>query len=140
MKTRVAVVGAVTVAALLAGRAGGASQAAEPQKSAVAPAATRAPSPQASAPAGNAENGKKLFTKYGCSECHGGEGQGSITGPRLGPNPLPLPAFVRYVRAPRGEMPPYTDKLLTLQQDLADIHAFLTSRPRPAPASVLIPQ
>ena len=140
MKTRVAVVGAVTVAALLVGRAGGASPAAQPQESAAAPATKPAASPQTSAPAGNAEDGKKLFTKYGCSECHGGEGQGSVAGPRLGPSPLPLPAFVRYVRVPRGEMPPYSDKLLTLQQDLADIHAFLTSRPRPAPASVLLPQ
>lgn len=140
MKTRVVIVGAVTVVALLVGRAGGVSQAAQPQTSAVAPAATPAAPPQTSASAGNVENGKKLFMKYGCSACHGGEGQGSVAGSRLGPNPLPLPAFVRYVRAPRGEMPPYTDKLLTLQQDLIDMHAFLTSRPQPAPARVLIPQ
>jgi mono/diheme cytochrome c family protein len=84
--------------------------------------------------AGNAENGKRLFIKYGCYECHGREGQGSsMTGPRLAPNPIPFEAFVPYVRKPMREMPPYTDKVVS-DQDLADIYAFLRSRPRPPAA------
>jgi ubiquinol-cytochrome c reductase cytochrome c subunit len=90
--------------------------------------------------AGNAENGKKLYTQYGCYQCHGREAQGGPAGPRIGPNPLPLPAFIRYVRAPRGEMPPYTDKLVKADQDFADIHAFLSSRAAPPPASQLPPR
>jgi ubiquinol-cytochrome c reductase cytochrome c subunit len=46
-------------------------------------------------------------------------------------------AFARYVRQPRGEMPPYTAKVVT-DQELADIHAFLRSVPRP-PAVAALP-
>jgi hypothetical protein len=46
---------------------------------------------------------------------------------------------MKYVRAPRGEMPPYTTKALPNDQDLRDIHAFLSSRPGAAPVSVLPP-
>ena len=96
---------------------------------------------QASKPsnaAGNAENGKRDFIKFGCYECHGREGQGSImTGPRLGPDPVPLEALTSYVRKPTGEMPPYTAKVVS-EQELADIYAFLQTRPRP-PAAKTIP-
>jgi hypothetical protein len=34
-------------------------------------------------------------------------------------------------------MPPYTEKLLTSEGDLADIHAYLATRPKPAPVSAL---
>ena len=55
--------------------------------------------------------------EYGCYECHGREGQGGVAfGPRLAPNPMAHAAFVRYVRAPPGDMPPYTDKLITSEQ------------------------
>lgn len=83
------------------------------------------------APAGNAENGKRIFTKYGCYECHGREGQGStMTGPRLGPAPVPFEVFSAYVRKPMREMPPYTAKVVS-DQELVDIYAFLQSRPHP---------
>jgi mono/diheme cytochrome c family protein len=86
------------------------------------------------AQSGNADNGKRLFVKYGCYECHGREGQGSsATGPRLGPNPIPFEVLVSYVRKPTREMPPYTEKVVS-DQDLADIYAFLRSRPRPPAA------
>jgi ubiquinol-cytochrome c reductase cytochrome c subunit len=82
-------------------------------------------------PAGNAENGKKLFAADGCYQCHGYEAQGAGgTGPRLAPNPMPFPQLSRYVRAPTGQMPPYTAKVLS-GSELADIYAFLQSRPQP---------
>ena len=81
-------------------------------------------------PAGNVQNGKKIFISYGCYECHGREAQGASTGPRLGPNPLPLPAFARAVRTPRNEMPPYSTRILS-DGELADVHAFVAARPRP---------
>lgn len=90
------------------------------------------------APAGNAENGKRLFIKNGCYECHGREGQGSnMTGPRIAPDPIPFEVLAGYVRKPRGEMPPYTAKVVS-DQELADIYAFLASRPHP-PAAKNIP-
>ncbi len=90
------------------------------------------------APAGNADNGKKLFTSYGCYECHGREAQGSsATGPRLAPRPIAFAAFSKYLRQPTGLMPPYTSKVVS-DADLADIHAFLRSRPQP-PALESIP-
>lgn len=88
------------------------------------------------APAGNAEHGKKIFNDYGCYQCHGREAQGGLgTGaPRLGPKPIAFVAFSRYVRQPGGQMPPYTAKVVS-DQDLADIYAFLESRPQP-PANI----
>jgi ubiquinol-cytochrome c reductase cytochrome c subunit len=79
----------------------------------------------------DADRGKQTYTKVGCYQCHGREAQGASTGPRLGPDPIPLAQFTRYVRAPRNEMPPYTAKVLS-DAELADIHAFVSSRPRPA--------
>jgi ubiquinol-cytochrome c reductase cytochrome c subunit len=84
------------------------------------------------APAGNAENGKKLFARDGCYQCHGREAQGStMGGPRIGPDPIPFDALLRYVRKPTGEMPPYTAKVIS-DQELADVYAFLQSRARPS--------
>ena len=85
-------------------------------------------------PAGNTQNGKKLFTSYGCFECHGHQAEGtSVGGPRLGPNPMSFPAFSRYIRQPTGQMPPFTIKV-TSDADLADIYAFLQSLPQPPKA------
>jgi mono/diheme cytochrome c family protein len=94
------------------------------------PTATGRPAP--AAPAGNADAGQQAYVKNGCYACHGREGQGSpTTGPRLGPNPVPLATFTGYVRAPRGQMPPYPEKTVS-DAALADMLAFLQSRPRPA--------
>ena len=84
-----------------------------------------------SAPTGNAQHGKTVYTVVGCYECHGRDAQsGGRTGPKLGPNPLPFAAFIHQVRTPRNEMPPYTAKVLS-DADLADIYAFLQSLPQP---------
>src|SRR5688572_767671 len=92
---------------------------------------------QAPEPAGDVDKGKTLYAKTGCASCHGLEGQGAPTsGGRIGPNPLPLEAFIKYVRAPKNQMPPYTEKVMS-DQDLRNVRAFLAVRPKPAPASVL---
>ena len=93
-----------------------------------APPTTSAPATQT----GNAEQGKKLYVSYGCYQCHGYEAQGSIAGPRLGPRPLPLASFSKYIRQPSGQMPPYTMKVAS-DTDLADIYAFVQARPAPPP-------
>jgi mono/diheme cytochrome c family protein len=83
------------------------------------------------APAGNAEAGKKIFTKDGCYECHGREGQGAApaAGPRVGPPQLSFEAFTKYTRQPTLQMPPYTSKVIS-DQELADIYAYLQSMPK----------
>ena len=96
-------------------------------------AGAQAPAARTDVPAGNAQNGKKLYTSYGCYECHGLEGQGGGAGPRIAPAQIPLAAVRAYVRAPKGQMPPYTSKVVS-DSELADIYAFLRSRPQPPPA------
>jgi mono/diheme cytochrome c family protein len=97
-----------------------------------------AQAPNTSAPAGNAQNGRKLFENFGCYQCHGREAQGGLgTGPRLGPKPIAFPAVQRYIRQPTGQMPPYTAKVVS-DKDLADIYAFLQSVKQP-PAAKEIP-
>ena len=99
---------------------------------------TPSSSAPAAAPAGNVANGKKLYESVGCWQCHGYSGQGGATGagPRIGPEPIALPAFIRYIRQPARSMPPYTAKVLK-DSDLADIHAYLKTLPKPLdPASI----
>ena len=88
--------------------------------------------PKAESPVrGNREKGKLLYDKYGCYECHGRQGQGSVlSGPRLGPNPGSFSGFVAYIRQPSGQMPPYTRKITT-DAELADMYAFLGSLSQP---------
>jgi mono/diheme cytochrome c family protein len=81
-------------------------------------------------PSSAVERGQQTFVRVGCYQCHGREAQGASTGPRLGPNPLPLAAFTRAIRTPRNEMPPYSVKLLP-DAALADVYAFVAARPRP---------
>jgi mono/diheme cytochrome c family protein len=88
-------------------------------------------SAEAQAAGGNAKKGKQIYTSYGCYECHGREAQGStLSGPRIGPHPIQFSAFVKYIRQPKGQMPPYTEKV-TSDAELADIYAFLQSLPSP---------
>jgi len=89
----------------------------------------------ATAPAGDAENGKRVFASAGCVYCHNGDGQGGGNAPRLAPNPtmLPLAAFVRAVREPE-RMTPYISDVLSDAQ-LADIYAFLQTVPTPPDVS-----
>ena len=102
-----------------------------------APAAANAPG-AAAGPPGRLENGAALYKKVGCYQCHSQVGLGGLSGPRIAPEPLPFQRFAQYIRNPTGEMPPYTARVLT-DQDLADIYAFVQSRPRP-PAVNTLPQ
>ena len=88
-----------------------------------------------STPTGNVENGKKLFTKHDCYWCHGTAGQGSSAGARIGGTALNLQGVMRYVRAPAGSMPAFTEKVLT-DQELTDIYAYLKSVQAPKTANV----
>jgi mono/diheme cytochrome c family protein len=80
----------------------------------------------------NAENGKRLFTRDGCYECHGYAGQGTIAGARLAPPVLNAQGMIRYIRKPAGAMPAFTDKVLS-DQEVNDIYAYLKTIPAPKP-------
>lgn len=83
-------------------------------------------------PAGNAENGKRLYIRNGCYECHGYDGHGGA-GAKLAPRPMPLVALIAYVRHPTGSMPIYTSKVMS-DAELADVWAFLKTIPDGRPA------
>jgi mono/diheme cytochrome c family protein len=73
---------------------------------------------------GNAENGKRLFMRDGCYECHGNLGQGANGyGTRIAPDPISMQGIRNYIRNPSGKIVP--------DQDVADIYAYLKSVPRP---------
>jgi len=86
------------------------------------------------APAGRADVGATLYRQTGCYACHADEAQGGTQGPRIGPDPGTFSRFSWYHRHPTGAMPPYTATVLS-DQDLADIYAFLQTRPQPPPVS-----
>jgi ubiquinol-cytochrome c reductase cytochrome c subunit len=84
------------------------------------------------AQSGNADNGKRVFLKDGCYECHGTVAQGG-TGPRLTSPAIPLSTLTAVVRKGVGGMPPYSAKVLS-DAELSDIHAYLETIPAPPPA------
>ncbi len=83
---------------------------------------------QAPAPTGNANSGKALYTKHTCYFCHGTEGQGGAAGARVAGVGGNAQGFIRYVRRPSGQMPAYSEKILS-DQELTDIFAYVRSLP-----------
>ena len=77
------------------------------------------------------EKGKQLYVKHGCWQCHGFVGQGGVAGPALAPKLMPLEAMTNFVRNSSRAMPPYREAILS-NADMADIHAYLASIPKPA--------
>ena len=91
-----------------------------------------APAARTQAPAGDAKSGQALYTKMTCHYCHGTVGQGGLAGARIALVQRSADAFIRYLRRPTGQMPAYTDRILSDQQ-LTDIYAFLRSLPAARP-------
>ena len=86
---------------------------------------------QAPAPAGNADNGKKLYREIGCYQCHGLAGQGAVmTGPSVARTELAFDGFVNQLRHPVNQMPPYEAAVVS-DRDAADIYAYLRQMPAP---------
>ena len=80
---------------------------------------------------GDADNGKKIFLRNGCYQCHGTVGQGGSGGARLAQTKLTQAGLTAYVRNPRaGGMPPYRAKVMS-DQELADVYAYIKSLPEP---------
>ena len=112
-----------------------------PRAQGSAPAGAAVPTAQtgpgaAAAPAGRVDVGAAVYRRVGCFQCHVNEAQGGANGPKLGPDPVPFARFTQYVRRPTGDMPPYSEKVLSAQ-DMADIYAFVRARPRPPAVSAI---
>ena len=88
---------------------------------------------------GDVANGKRIFMRNGCYQCHGTVGQGGVAGARLAQTKLTLAGFTAYVRNPApGSMPPFRAKVMS-DQELADVYAYVQSVPPPvAPADIPI--
>jgi mono/diheme cytochrome c family protein len=84
---------------------------------------------QVSALAASAEKGKSAFLQHGCWQCHGYQGQGGVTGPKLAPNPIPFETLSNFVRTTNRAMPPFSKEILS-DEDLADIYAYLAAVPK----------
>jgi ubiquinol-cytochrome c reductase cytochrome c subunit len=91
-----------------------------------------------SALSADAARGRQIYEKVGCYQCHGFQGQGANTGPKLAPDPLSAEALATYIRN-SGEtlMPNYVEAVLP-DGDVADIHAYLLTIKKP-PAAKDIP-
>jgi mono/diheme cytochrome c family protein len=87
----------------------------------------------AQTPSGDAANGKRIFVKDGCYECHGYAGQGGFAGARIADIGLKAKGLIAYVRAPAGQMPAYKEKVIS-DGELTDIWAYLQSLPKAKPA------
>ena len=95
---------------------------------------TNAPVPQqtSKAAAGNAQNGKIVYEKTGCNQCHGSQGEG-VSGagsnagvPRIASPSLSFPDFLQQVRKPKGQMPPFSNDKVS-DPELRDVYAYLQS-------------
>lgn len=85
---------------------------------------------QSPGPADSA-NGKRLFERKACYECHGWRGQGGLAGARLAQTKLTLQGFRNIIRnPPPSNMPPYRATVLT-DQEVADLFAYVLSFPPP---------
>ena len=87
-----------------------------------------------SVPQGNIETGRQLYMKHTCYYCHGTAGQGGVSGARVAAIARNAQSFIRYVRRPNGQMPAFTEKILS-DQELTDIFAFVRSLPAAKAAS-----
>jgi len=81
--------------------------------------------------AGSPDKGKAAYIQHGCWLCHGTEGQGAVSGPKLAPEPMPIETFTNFVRTSNRAMPPYSEAVLS-NDELADIHAYLQTISKPA--------
>jgi ubiquinol-cytochrome c reductase cytochrome c subunit len=73
------------------------------------------------------KNGQVLWESNGCYLCHGTIGQGGV-GPAVATDLVPYVALAQYVRHPTGEMPPFSEKVLS-DADLHDIYAYMHAQP-----------
>ena len=82
---------------------------------------------------GDAANGKQIYLRNACFACHGRSGQGGVyrgRAPILAQTALPFDGFRELLRDPPGDMPAYSETVLS-DKDIADIYAFIKLLPGP---------
>jgi mono/diheme cytochrome c family protein len=91
-----------------------------------------------SAFAASADKGKAAFVQHGCWQCHGFNGQSTVTssGRVIARTALSLDAFKSFVRGSNGAMPPYRPPVLS-DGELDDIYAYLQAIPQPKPPGAI---
>jgi len=80
-----------------------------------------------------AEEGRALYSDFGCYQCHGHEGQGSQASPpvpRIAPTAYPLEAFTVFIRTPPRLMPAYSPNVMSDAQ-LRAIYDYMQAIPEP---------
>lgn len=125
--------------------AGAGAAAASATTPAAAPAtaanSSAASSSQATTPADPVAAGQTLYVNKGCGACHGEKAEGGI-GPALAGTGLSFEAVLQQVRAPKGQMPPFSAQQVS-DDELRGIYAYLESlgppTPTPAPTPKLQP-
>jgi mono/diheme cytochrome c family protein len=80
-----------------------------------------------------AAEGKQIFIRVGCYQCHGYAAQGGAAGLKLAPDPLPYDVLSTFVRNTTGAMPAYSEHVLP-DADLQKIYAYLKSLKKAPPA------
>jgi mono/diheme cytochrome c family protein len=82
------------------------------------------------------DQGKRIWAEvvWQCQRCHGPAGEGAW-GPTLAGNKNPVEDWISQVRAPRRSMPTFSPQQVSDEQ-ITDIHAYLTSLPEPATAAL----
>src|SRR5258708_39889247 len=83
-------------------------------------AAQSAPTASPVVTAGDAARGKTVWVKNNCYSCHGYDGHGGA-GAKLAPKPIPMIAFMAFVRHPAASsMPTFSAKIIP-DADLRDM-------------------
>jgi len=79
---------------------------------------------------GNPQKGKTNYENLSCNRCHGSQGEGLAGAgqnpgiPRIASTTMSFADFLRQVRKPKGQMPPYSTKEAS-DADLTDVYAYL---------------
>jgi mono/diheme cytochrome c family protein len=88
------------------------------------------------APPRDVANGRSVYLKVNCFQCHGRAGQGgamNYPAPPLAKTSMPFEGFKMVVRESMRDMPAYNEAVLA-DKDLVDIYAFLQTLPGRLPA------
>ena len=80
-------------------------------------------------PQGDAANGKQIYLRDACFTCHGRSGQGGVfrgPAPILAHTALPFDGFREFVRDPPGDMPAYSETVLSDKEIAVEMNVSRT--------------